>query len=116
MKKLLSINYSLLLFLFITLLSSCENESNNGSRLLDFAPNDTSIFINSNSFENLSLAIEHNTFLNETSNYEQLKMLEQRLQILKHLKIDSEFLICLSKTNGDSLNFTFITKAKKGLL
>jgi hypothetical protein len=116
LKKFIPTTCFLLSIVFITFLTSCENTNDKASSLLDFAPNDASIFINSNSFENLSLAIEHNTLLNETSNYEQLKMLEQRLQILKHLKIDSEFLICLSKTNGDSLNFTFITKAKKGLL
>ncbi len=99
----------------MTFLSSCESNDND-SNLLDFVPEDTSILINSNSFENLSLAIEHNTLLNETSNYTQLKLFEDQLQVLKHYKLESEFLICLSNIKNDSLNFTFLTKLNKGTI
>jgi len=99
----------LLFFAFITLFISCDQNNNRASQLLDFVPDDTSIIINSNSFENLSTAIDHNLLLNETSNYNLLKTIKQKLQILNHLNIEDEFLIGLSNT--DSLNYTFITKA-----
>ena len=115
MKKFLSISYLLLLFVFLTFLSSCESDKDKPFSLFNFAPEDSSIFINGNSFENLALAVEQNDLFNEVSNYNQLKKLKKQLQILKHLKIDSEFLICLSHPTPDSLNFTIITKARKAL-
>ncbi|MGM5468640.1 ribonuclease HII [Flavobacteriaceae bacterium LMO-SS05] len=115
MKKLHSIIYLILQGTIIIMLMSCVNDTNKTSRLLNFAPDDTSVIINSHSIENLSLAIEHNVLLIETSKYSKLKTLKQQLQILKHLKIDSKFLICLSKTNTDSISFTIITKAVGGL-
>lgn len=99
----------------MTFITSCESNDND-SRLLDFVPEDTSILINSNSFENLSLAIEHNTLLNKTSNYKQLKSFKDQLQVLKNYKLESEFLICLSNINNDSLKFTFLTKVNNDKL
>lgn len=115
MKKFPSNSYLLLIFIVFAFFTGCENNGDRPFSLLNFAPSDTSILINANSFENLTLAVEQNDLLNEVSNYNQLKELKQQLQILKHLKIDSEFLICLSQPNADSLNFTIITKARKEL-
>lgn len=115
LNKLPLITNFILFFTFIAFLSSCDSNDDH-STLLDFVPEDTSILINSNSFENLSLAIEHNTLLNEASNYKQLKSFEKQLQVLKHYKFESEFLICLSKINPDSLNFTFLSKINKDIL
>ena len=97
-------------------MTGCENKGDKSFSLLDFAPEDSSIFINGNSFENLELAVEQNVLFNEISNYKQLKKLKQQFQVLKHFKIDREFLLCLSQPNTDSLNFTIITKANKGLM
>ena len=63
--------------------------------------------------ENLSMAIEHNELLSAVSNYSKLKTLKQQLQILKHFNIENRFLICLSETDSDSLNFTVITKTNQ---
>src|SRR5210317_2374518 len=96
----------LLFFAFITLFISCDQNNNRASQLLDFVPDNTSIIINSNSFENLITAIDHNLLLKETSIYTSIKSLKQQLQILNQLNIDNEFLIGLSNT--DSLHYTFI--------
>jgi len=116
LKKFLSISYLLSLFIFLTFFTGCDNNGDKPFSLLNFAPENSSILINGNSFENLALAVEQNDLFDEVSNYDQLKKLKQQLQVLKHLKIDSEFLICLSHPTTDSLNFTIITKARKDLL
>jgi len=106
----------LLLFVFINLIIGCETGTDRSAGLLNFVPDDATILINGNSFENLSLAIDNNMLLNESFNYETLKTLKYQLQPLKHFNTSGEFLICLSKTDSDSFNYTFITKVKKVLL
>ncbi len=111
-----SIKHFLLSFAFINLIIGCESAIDQSSGLLSFVPDDMSILINGNSFENLALSIENNVLLNESLKYDKLKQLKQRLQLLKHFKVSGEYLICLSKTDHDSLNYTFITKVNEGLL
>ena len=106
----------LLIFVIIALLTSCGSSSDRTSSLLDFAPDDTAVFVIGNSFENMSTAIGHNFLLQELSNYENVKQLEKQLQILNNFKMDTEFLLCVSKSNADSLDFSFFTKAKNHVL
>jgi len=108
--------HCLLFFVIIALLSSCGSNSDHSSGFLDFAPDDTSVFVHGNSLENVTIAIEHNLLLQELSNYSIVKRLEQQLEVLKHFKMEDEFLMCLSKIDADSLDFTLITKYKKDLL
>ena len=111
-----SIHHLLLLFLLVNLILGCGYNTDRTSGLLGFVPDDAVIIINGNSFENLSLAIDNNLLLKESFNYDKLKQLKQQLNSLKHFKNSDEFLICLSKTESDSFNYTFITSAKDGML
>jgi len=109
-----SIKNFLLLVVAISLVTNCETNSHYSSRLLDFAPRDASVIFTSESYENLSTAINNNQLLNEAFSYKKLSALKTQLKILNRLKIEGKFLVCLSTTKNDSLYYTIVTRAEKG--
>ena len=101
-------------FLYLTLLAivtfSCSNTVTKRVNIIDFVPENTSIIIRTTNVEDLKSSINNSDFLDKFSKTHAYKNLESKLENLKLLKPNSELLICFSKDNKDSLQYTFITK------
>ncbi|MBU2951921.1 ribonuclease HII [Tamlana agarivorans] len=101
--------------LLLISLISCTNVSTKRSKLLDFAPKNASIIIKTSQFDRVKSGIQNNDLFKQLSNTTNYKNSEKRLENLEFFKPKSDFLICLSKDNSDSLQFSLITKFEKSL-
>ncbi|MEW4924425.1 ribonuclease HII [Algibacter sp. 2305UL17-15] len=102
---------SLLLILFF----SCSKAKDKRNQLIDFVPKSSQIIVKTTHLESLKNNLENNAFLNTLSKTSNYKDLERRLRPLSNFNADGEALICLSKSQNDSLQYTFITKYSKTL-
>ncbi|MDO7174014.1 ribonuclease HII [Mariniflexile sp. AS56] len=100
------LGFTLLLFIVF----SCSNVERNRTNLIDFVPENAAIIIKTSNLEDLKSSINNSDFLNKFSKTEAYKELEINLDYLKLLKPNGELLICFSKDEKDSLEFTIITK------
>lgn len=98
--------FTLLLFVAF----SCSNVEKNRANLVDFVPKNTSIIIKTSNLEDLKSSIKNSDFLDKFTKTSAYKHLETNLDYLKLLKPSGELLICFSKDQKDSLQFTIITK------
>lgn len=102
--------------LLLTLVFSCSNTSTNKSKLIDFVPENTDVIIKTSNLESLKSSLNNNGFLQKLSKTESYKNLELKLDGLSYLKPTSTVLICFSKDENDSLQYSIITKNNKHLL
>ncbi len=102
---------SLLLFFVL----SCSNSKNKQRQLIDFIPSNSEVVIKSANLESLQSAISNNSYINTLSNTSNYKKVQDALQPLTALNTSGDVLICLSKTEVDSLHYTLITKFSKTL-
>lgn len=103
--------FSLLLFFVI----SCSNTNTERSKLIHYIPENASLIIKTNNLEGLKSSLDNNDFIEGVSKSKSFKGLKENLEILKHLKPTSETLICFSKSETDSLEYSIITKYSKEL-
>tara|TARA_R110002049_G_scaffold122467_1_gene277326 strand:+ start:864 stop:3299 length:2436 start_codon:yes stop_codon:yes gene_type:complete len=96
--------------LLITLLFSCSNTTTNKSKLIDFVPENADIIIKTSNFESFTNSLSNSGLLQELSNTKSFKSLESKLESLSHIKPKSDILICLSKDENDSLQYSVIAK------
>ncbi|OBQ52171.1 ribonuclease HII [Tamlana sp. s12] len=101
--------------LLLTLLISCNNANTKRSELLDFAPKNTAIIIKAQELNRAKSGIRNNDFLNKISKTTAFADLEKKLENISYLKPQGEALICLSKDDHDSLQFSVVTKYNKTL-
>src|SRR5690606_15998896 len=106
-------------FLCITLLLvlsfSCNNSDVTRTKLIHYAPKNTSIILRSNNIEDLKSSIHNSDFFENISNTAIYKNLETKLENLSYLEPTNDVLICFSKDKTDSLHYTIITKYSKNL-
>lgn len=100
------------LFLFIF---SCSNENTDHSSLFHFIPENTSVLLKTSNIESLKNSIENNDFIQSISKTNAYKNLNQQLNGLTLLKPKEQVLICFSKDDLDSLQYSVITKYSKEL-
>ena len=102
--------FALLLFVL-----SCTNIKANRTELIHYIPKDASVVIKTSNIESLKSDIQNSDFIQKISKTNTLKNLENKLESLSHFKPKSELLICFSKNDNDSLQFSIITKYHKAL-
>ncbi len=93
----------------------CSNSKTNRSKLIHFVPKNSSIIIKTSNIESLKSSINNSDFIEKLSHTKFYKNLENALKNTTHLKPSSDILICLSKTQNDSLTYTIITNYNKQL-
>jgi len=91
--------------LLFVLLCCCTNNNNLPKDLIDFAPPNTEVILRSNNLEALKSAFDNNALFKYVSKSSSLTKLKT-IDLLNH---SGETLICLSKSENDSLQYTFIT-------
>lgn len=96
-----------LLFFFIF---SCSKQNTNHSKLFYFIPENTSIILKTSNIESLKSSIDNNDFLENLSQTSTYKNLNKKLKHLSLLKPKGPILICFSKDNLDSIQYSAITK------
>jgi len=101
-----------LLFLVIF---SCSNENTNHTSLFHFIPKSTSVVLKTSNIESLKSSIENNDFIESISKTTAYKNLNKQLNGLSLLKPKDQVVICFSKDDLDSLQYSFITKYSKDL-
>ena len=101
--------------LFICLMFGCTNSKQKRSQLVDFVPEDTQLLVKCNSIEQLSALVSSNTFLNTISNSNALKHFKKTTAPLRKLNLNSNALLCFSKTKNDSITYTLISNYSKSL-
>jgi hypothetical protein len=111
-----------LLLLFGTFLNCEDNGSKNGV-ISNFVPEDSSIVLKfsgnpdpSASFKNFSSAIKNNQLLSAFIKNKPYSDLWKKTALLKHLNPRETSLLCISKVNDSTADYTFITKVTSNLL
>lgn len=97
------------LLLFVVL--SCTNSKNKRRELIDFAPQNSEVILKIANLESFKSTIENNTFLNaisETGAY-------SNITPISVINTNGDVLLCLSKSENDSLQYTLITPYSKSL-
>ncbi|MGB5419132.1 MAG: ribonuclease HII, partial [Algibacter sp.] len=103
------------LSLLLLCVIGCSKSKSEHANLLDFAPKNTSVFIKTNNLESFSNSISNSDFLQNISKTSTYKNLEERLEPLSHLNPAEDVLICFSKDDNDSLQYSVITKLSDNL-
>jgi hypothetical protein len=78
-------------------------------------PDDSSVIIKTNSLENLKSNIDNSSFIQEFSNSNIYKHLENNLGNLNYLKANGELLICFLNDKNNNLQYSIITKYSNDL-
>ena len=103
--------FSLIFFV----LFGCSNNETRHSKLIHLIPEESAIIIKTNAFENLKSGLNNNAFFQEISNAITYTALEEKLNLLDYLNPSNDVLICFSKDDHDSLQFSVITKYNDNL-
>lgn len=101
--------------LLLTIVFSCSKSNKQHSNLLDFVPKNTSLIIKTSNLENLNSSINNSDFLQKISKTTTYKSLEEKLELVSHLNLSNDILICFSEDTNDSLQYSFATKFTKNL-
>ncbi|OBX26217.1 hypothetical protein LX77_02402 [Gelidibacter algens] len=98
-----------LLFTFI-LVTSCNNDPQEHSKLISLVPPNTSVIVKTTSIEGLKNALKNNSLLLQFSDAKSIQHLDSKLRFLDHLKPSKEVLITFGKHYTDSVQVAVITK------
>lgn len=101
------------LLLFVVL--SCSKSKNKRKELIDFVPHNSEAILKISNLESFKSTIENNTFLSAFSEGNTYKSLNLKSGAVSILNANSEVLLCLSKLENDSLQYTLITPYSKTL-
>src|SRR5690606_11236428 len=104
--------FTLLLFI----VCSCTNTNTTRNKLIHYVPEHTSIIIKAATIESLKSTLKNNHFTTTLETTKHYNNLSERLESLSLLKPTGTVLICFSKDETDSLQFTVITKYGKDIL
>src|SRR5690606_35752262 len=104
--------FTLLLFI----VCSCTNTNTTRNKLIHYVPEHTSIIIKAATIESLKSTLKNNHFTTTLETTKHYNNLSERLESLSLLKPTGTVLICFSKDQTDSLQFTIITKYGKDIL
>ncbi|MGC1204469.1 MAG: ribonuclease HII [Flavobacteriaceae bacterium] len=96
--------------ILLALVFSCSNTGSQKSKLIDFVPENADVIIKTLNLESLKSSLNNSDFLQKLSQTKSYKNLQYNLQILSLLKPKSAVLICFSKDENDSLQFSIISK------
>ena len=99
--------------LLITL--SCSTKKTNRTKLIHFIPNKTSIIIKTSNIESLRSDIQNSDFIQKLTKVNAYTNLKSKLKSLSLLNPEGEMLICFSKGENDSLQYSVVTKHHKNL-
>jgi len=102
-------------FLLFLVIFSCSNENTNHTSLFHFIPKNTSVILKTSNVESLKSSIGNNDFIESISKTTTYKNLNKQLNGLSLLKPKDQVLICFSKDDLDSLQYSVITKYSKDL-
>lgn len=95
--------------LFLVALS-CSNSKNKQPQLIDVIPSNSEVVFKSSNIESLQAAIANNGFINSLSDTKAYNELKHLLNPINKISIDGKILLCFSKSELDSLQYTLITK------
>ena len=96
--------------LLLLIISGCTNNMKKRSNLIDFIPKNSTIVLKARNIESLQNSIDNTELIQQFSNFKTYKNLGHKLENLNVLKTSTPLLICFSKSELDSLDYTIITK------
>ncbi len=99
--------------LLITL--SCSNNKTNRTKLIHFIPDETAVIIKTSNIESLKSDIQNSDFIQKLAKVDTYNNLESKLESLSLLDPKGEILICFSKEESDSLQYSIITRHHQNL-
>ncbi|MCF7567720.1 ribonuclease HII [Sabulilitoribacter arenilitoris] len=97
-------------FALLLLTLSCSNQNTTRTKFIHFIPENTSVVVKTSNIESLKSAIQNNDLIEKLSNTNTYNDIKNKLDALSILDPKSELLICFSKENNDSLQYSIITK------
>jgi len=103
------------LYIFILILS-CKKESSSFSSQLDYIPQNASIIIKVNNYQNFKATLASNNFLNSLKTSKAYIALLKKINALQYLEIESESILAFSILENEEIEFTFITHNHSNLL
>ena len=106
------INFALI---FLILLVSCNNSSNNNASIYDYIPEAASIIVTINDTESLETNINNNDFIGGISKSSVYKNVSKKLNHLNYINTENPVIVSFLKDENDSLQFTITTKQIKNL-
>ena len=103
-------------FALLTILTfSCSNSNTERINLIDFVPENSSVIVKTTNVETLKSSLNNSDFLQKFTNAPGTKLLKTQLKNLSLIKSKGDLLLCFSKDNKDSLQYTLITKYQTDL-
>ncbi|AJR02320.1 hypothetical protein [Siansivirga zeaxanthinifaciens] len=103
-------------FALLTILAfSCSNSNTERINLIDFVPENSSVIVKTTNVETLKSSLNNSDFLQKFTNAPGTKLLKTQLKNLSLIKSKGDLLLCFSKDNKDSLQYTLITKYQTDL-
>ncbi|MBD0824856.1 ribonuclease HII [Aestuariibaculum marinum] len=102
--------------LLLLLTFSCTNTKTNRFQPIDYIPENTSVVLKTSNLESLKSSINNSDLLKKFSKTKSYTNLESQLEPITLLKPKGDLLICFSKPETDSLEYTVITKYDKQLV
>ncbi|MBU3822662.1 ribonuclease HII [Flavobacteriaceae bacterium XHP0103] len=103
-------------FAFLLFLTySCNNTNTTRNKLIHYTPENASIIVKANNIESLKSTLNNNNFFKTLESTQTYKALNEKLESLSLFKPEGVMLVCFSKDQTDSLQFTVITKYTKDL-
>ncbi|WP_034041515.1 hypothetical protein [Wocania ichthyoenteri] len=97
--------YTLILLTF-----SCTNHKTARTQLIHFIPENASVVLKTSNIESLKSDIQNNDFVQKLSKTKNYNNLENKFDLLSLLHPEGELLICFSKEDNDSIQYSIITK------
>src|SRR5690606_10638279 len=104
--------FTLLLFIAC----GCNNTSTTRNKLIHYVPDHTSVIVKATTIESLKSTLKNNHFITTLETTKYYNNLSEKLEGLTLLKPTGTVLLCFSKDQTDSLQFTVITKYGKDIL
>ena len=103
-------------FALLTILTfSCSNSNTERINLIDFVPENSSVIVKTTNVETLKSSLNNSDFLQKFTNAPGTKLLKTQLKNLSLIKSKGDLLLCFSRDNKDSLQYTLITKYQTDL-
>jgi len=101
--------------LLLLILFSCKKNSSNNFELIDFVPKNTHTIIKTADFVSFKSGLNNNDFYQNISKSEYLYSLKNGFSFFDDFKPESNTLICFSKDENDSTQYSVITKYNKDI-
>ncbi len=105
---------NIVVFLFVCIAISCDNDTKESNALIDHIPTDTQVVVKINNLEETASKLRNNNFI---KNNNQIDFLEyfRNLSVLNETK-QSEGLLCFSPRGKNDFDYTYISKLDPSIL